>query len=122
MQRTVFERHLCDGFRNSKVESLAATVQGKRLFTGATDGVLALYECKIENTHTGSYFMLLHIRLYLPRSENLIGSKAYVCRPLETIRKASKDKKPTQSLLMVEVRLGSYSIPSINFIGFTFLL
>jgi hypothetical protein len=53
MQRVVFDRHICDGFRNSKVESIATTNQGRKLFVGTSEGVLQFYELKVEGNNLG---------------------------------------------------------------------
>ena len=56
MQRTVYERYICDGFRNTKVEGIVATIQGRRLFAGTNEGQLTLYECRLDNTSIGKLY------------------------------------------------------------------
>lgn len=84
MQRHVFERSVSDGFRTTKVESIVSTLQGRRLFVGTSDGFLTLYECRQDHTVSG---------------------KSYSCYVLESIRKQSKEKKPSSLLQNIEVSL-----------------
>lgn len=53
MQRIIFERSVCDGFRTSKVESIANSTEGKKLFVGTNDGLLVLYECRQDSSSLG---------------------------------------------------------------------
>jgi hypothetical protein len=47
MQRTVFEKFDIDGFRTSKVETLALAASGQRLFVGTSDGSMILYDATL---------------------------------------------------------------------------
>ena len=89
MQRHAFERSVSDGFRTTKVESIVSTLQGRRLFVGTSDGFLTLYECRQDHTVSG---------------------KSYSCYVLESIRKQSKEKKPSTLLQNVEVSLASWRL------------
>ena len=44
MQRIVFDKTAVDGFRTTRVESIAMTNYGHRLFVGTSDGALVVYD------------------------------------------------------------------------------
>lgn len=46
MQRIVFEKIPMEGFRTSKVESIAVCKNGHRLYAGTSDGALIAYDCQ----------------------------------------------------------------------------
>ena len=46
MQRPVFEKIGFDGFRTNRVESIAVTNYGHKLFVGTNDGALIVYDCQ----------------------------------------------------------------------------
>lgn len=48
MQRAVFDRSIIDGYRTSKTESIAVTLQGRRMFSGTSDGSVVMYETKLD--------------------------------------------------------------------------
>ena len=48
MQRAVFDRSIVDGYRTSKTENIAATLQGRRLFSGTSDGSVVMYDTKLD--------------------------------------------------------------------------
>ena len=50
MQRTCYQDCKLDGFSSTKVESLAMTLGGTRMFAGTSDGQLLMYECRMENS------------------------------------------------------------------------
>jgi len=81
MHRVVVERSVCDGFRTSKVEAVVNTGGGRKIFVGTGEGAIMLYECKQELSSVG---------------------RVYSCKLMETLRKQSKEKKPTTALTCVE--------------------
>jgi hypothetical protein len=55
MNRVVFERSLCDGFRTTKVESMISSLYGKKIFVGTNDGSLVAYDCRQESSSIGTH-------------------------------------------------------------------
>jgi hypothetical protein len=53
MNRVVFERSLCDGFRTTKVETITNSLNGRRLVVGTNDGSVVAYECRQESSSIG---------------------------------------------------------------------
>jgi hypothetical protein len=100
MNRVVFERSLCDGFRTTKVESVVSSLYGKRIFVGSNDGSLVAYECRQENSSIGKVIEKTHLIQF---SWLFSVGRSYNCKILENIRKQSKDKKGIIGLINVEV-------------------
>lgn len=81
LNRTVFDKILTDGFKTSKVESIAVGSNGKRMFVGTSDGNLLAYDFQ---TSLSSYSKIN-------------------CNIFSTIRNQPKDKKPVSNLIIAEV-------------------
>jgi len=45
MSRLVFEKVQAAGFQSTRVESLAITSNGQKMFLGTSDGFIQLYDC-----------------------------------------------------------------------------
>jgi hypothetical protein len=56
MQRAVFEKSQVDGFRTTRVETIACIPSGKNIFVGTFDGSLILYEFHPETAYQGHEF------------------------------------------------------------------
>jgi hypothetical protein len=47
-QRAVFDRSIIEGYRTAKTDAIAVAAQGRRLFSGTSDGSIVMYDCKMD--------------------------------------------------------------------------
>lgn len=84
--RKVYDKMTLLDFQSSRIESIAAYDNGQKLLVGTTDGNMSAVHC---------------------RTSNISGPDTvptfYKCLSTETVRKPFKDKKPIQSLRIVQV-------------------
>lgn len=57
-QRAVFDRSIIEGYRTAKTDAIAVAAQGRRLFSGTSDGSVVMYDCKLDTIGTTSKTLL----------------------------------------------------------------